>query len=529
MLVWIIYVIFVSLLLGSAALAAERGAHLRGKTGRWYWIAAIIASLLIPTVIASVSIALPDIFNSQSAQKVIVLREATSSYLSPFLWVSESRILPTEYYNSDAIIKQLWLWLSAFLLGALTVSGTHLLWRKQRWEKSTLLNTPVLVTADIGPAVVGLINSQIVIPRWVLALPISQQQAILHHEQSHLDAGDPRLLTIAIFLLIFMPWNIPLWWQLHRLRGAIEVDCDARVLSKGQSVKNYGETLIAVAQRQSRYIGAVAGMSESQSFLEKRIKIMIIKPAKWWRLSAIAFGLASIGLVAVAAQVSPPNATSTVSATPVSNGAHKEILLTASELEQFTGFYKLSDSAVMTIRRTGSQLVSQLTGQPAIEIYPESKTQFFVKVVDAQLSFITNEQGLVTAMVLHQHRANMNAPRIEALEAEKINSTLADKVKSQQPTPGSEDALRKLIATLGSENPDYSIMSEGMAQATKEQWLVLHPGAKALGAVQSVKFDGVNDQGWDLYEVKHQNGRSDWQILISVDGIIVGAWVTKKP
>ncbi|MET0357498.1 MAG: M56 family metallopeptidase [Cellvibrio sp.] len=523
MLVWIIYVIFVSLLLGLAAVTAERRAHLRGKSSRWYWISAIIASLLIPTVIASVSIELPDIFNSQTVQKVIVLREATSNYISPFLWVSESLLTPTEYHNFDAIIKQLWLWLSAFLLCALTISGVHLLWRKQTWEKSTLLNTPVLVTDDIGPAVVGLINPQIVIPKWVIELPITQQQAILDHEQSHLDADDPRLLTVAICLLVFMPWNIPLWWQLHRLRGAIEVDCDARVLRKGQSVQNYGETLIAVAQRQSRYIGAVAGMSESQSFLEKRIKIMITKPAKWWRLSAIAFGLASIGFVAVAAQVTPPNAT------PANNAAHKEISLPVSELERFTGHYKLSDTAVMTIRLTGNQLVSQLTGQQAIEIYPESATRFFVKVVDAQLSFLANDQGLVTALVLHQHGANMNAPRIEAFEAEKINSTLANKVKSQQAKPGSEAALRKLITTLGSENPDYSIMSEGMAKATKEQWLGLHAGAKALGAVQSIKFDGVADDGWDLYEVKHQNGRSDWRIAISDDGIIVGAFVTKKP
>lgn len=523
MLVWIIYAVSVSLLLSVAAVLAERRAHLRGKTSRWYWIGALIASLLIPTVIASVSIELPNIFQSQSTQKVIVLRETTSTHLSPFLWLSETLIAPSAQHNLDAIIKQLWPWFSLFLLCALIASGAHLLWRKQQWKKSTLLNTKVLVTEDIGPAVVGLINPHIVIPQWVVELPTAQQRAILDHEQSHLDAGDPRLLTVAICLLVFMPWNIPLWWQLHRLRGAIEVDCDARVISKGQSVTHYGETLIAVAQRQSRYIGVVAGMSESQSFLEKRIKLMISKPAKWWRLSAIALGLTSVALAAVAAQVSPPNATST------SGAAHTEISLPASELEKFTGYYKLSDTAVMTISRTGNQLVSQLTGQQGIEIYPESATKFFVKVVDAQLSFTTNEQGLVTALVLHQHGANMNAPRIEAFEAEKINSALANKVKNQQPTPGSEEALRKLIATLGSDSPDYSIMNEGMAKATKEQWFMLHSGAKALGAVQTVKFDGVSDEGWDLYEVKHQNGRSDWRIAISEDGIIVGALVSKKP
>lgn len=250
---------------------------------------------------------------------------------------------------------------------------------------------------------------------------------------------------------------------------------------------------------------------------------MISKPAKWWRLSAIVFGLASVALVAAAAQVSPPNAI------PEASGTQKEISLSASELEQFTGYYKLTETAVMTISRNGNQLLSQLTGQQAIEIYPESATKFFVKVVNAQLSFIRGEEGDVTALVLHQHGTNMNAPRIDAAEAEQMNSALAEKVKNQQPTPGTEEALRKLITTLGSESPDYSIMSEGMAKLTKEQWAGLHGGAIALGAVQSVKFDGIGDDGWDLYEVRHENGRSDWRIVTSSDGIIMGAWVTKKP
>lgn len=250
---------------------------------------------------------------------------------------------------------------------------------------------------------------------------------------------------------------------------------------------------------------------------------MISKPAKWWRLSAIVFGLASVALVAAAAQVSPPNAIAEAS------GTQKEISLSASELEQFTGYYKLSETAVMTISRNGNQLLSQLTGQQVIEIYPESATKFFVKVVNAQLSFILGEQGDVTALVLHQHGVNMHAPRIDAAEAEQINSALAEKVKAQQPTPGTEEALRKLITTLGSESPDYSIMSEGMAKATKEQWAGLHKGAIELGAIQSVKFDGIGDDGWDLYEVKHEHGRSDWRIVTSDDGIITGAWVTKKP
>ena len=64
------------------------------------------------------------------------------------------------------------------------------------------------------------------------ALP-SHQAAVIAHEQSHLEARDPQLFTLALALLVFMPWNLPLWWQLRRLRYAIEIDCDARVLKGG--------------------------------------------------------------------------------------------------------------------------------------------------------------------------------------------------------------------------------------------------------------------------------------------------------
>mgnify|MGYP003576302263 CR=1 FL=1 len=144
---------------------------------------------------------------------------------------------------------------------------------------------------------------------------------------------------------------------------------------------------------------------------------MITKPAKWLRLSAMAFGLVSIGLVAVAAQVSPPNAT------------------------------------------------------PA---------------------------------------------KTDAVAAE------------QKASPGTEDALRKLIATLASESPDYSIMSAEMAKATKEQWPQLHGGALFLGNLQSLEFRGVAADGWDLYDAKHVNGTSEWRIKLSDTGTIIGAWVSNK-
>ena len=59
MLAWMIYVVLVTLLVGVAALAAEKAARLRLAPSRWIWMLAMAASLLIPTVIVSVSVQVP--------------------------------------------------------------------------------------------------------------------------------------------------------------------------------------------------------------------------------------------------------------------------------------------------------------------------------------------------------------------------------------------------------------------------------------------------------------------------------------
>jgi beta-lactamase regulating signal transducer with metallopeptidase domain len=78
---------------------------------------------------------------------------------------------------------------------------------------------------EIGPAVLGHFRPQIIVPRWVLTAPPAVRSIILMHEQEHIAAGDPLLLLSAFMLVVVMPWKVPLWWQLQRLRFAMEVDC----------------------------------------------------------------------------------------------------------------------------------------------------------------------------------------------------------------------------------------------------------------------------------------------------------------
>src|ERR1035437_18023 len=105
-----------------AALLAERAARQRLAPSRWIWTLAIVASLLLPTVVSSVSIELPSLFSPTVSQKMIVLRDATSVHLPTNLWgvsLTETSSVATD---TDAWIKTLWMAASTGILAALVIS-----------------------------------------------------------------------------------------------------------------------------------------------------------------------------------------------------------------------------------------------------------------------------------------------------------------------------------------------------------------------------------------------------------------------
>ena len=189
-----------------------------------------------------------------------------------------------------------------------------------------MAGTAVYISEDSGPAVVGLLRPHIVVPRWLTKSSPGDQELVIAHERSHLRAYDTQLLTIAVCLLACMPWNPMLWWQLRRLRLAIEIDCDARVLSLGYPVARYSETLIAAGERQSAgYVMTMAGYG-SKSFLEQRIHNMLRKKTRHASVPALALACLGVGLAVCAAEVAPPKADVAGKTASQEISAHRQLL-----------------------------------------------------------------------------------------------------------------------------------------------------------------------------------------------------------
>jgi bla regulator protein BlaR1 len=524
MLAWMTYVIVVSLLLSAAAFAAERAARVRGAPHRWIWTATILASLFIPATIASVSIELPRFSSGTAAQGPTPLRVITSEYLSPTAWVGALAPEINKSPQADDVLRGAWLSMSLIVLFGLVINAAHLYVRKRRWTKATVAGREVYVADNVGPAVVGLLGPAIVVPRWLLTRNEAFQKVVLAHEQSHLDARDQQVLAAALCLVVLMPWNLPLWWQLRRLRYAIEVDCDTRVLRSGHALADYGETLIEVGQHRSGFVGAIAGMSESPSFLERRIALMTSNRVKFWRLVSASLASVALACVAIAAQVSPPNADeSGAQAAAVKSNERTTISVDADVLERYVGEYKLADNMIIAIRRDGERLLARLTGQPEFEIFPESETKYFWKVVDAQVTFAAENGQPASGLTLHQHGENMPAPRVAVGAAEQAQAALDAKIQSQTATPGADAALKRMLESVRLGNPNYDEMSTPLANAVRQQMPMMQAHLQKLGAVKSLDFQGLGNAGWDSYRVQHENGTSQWHIAMMPDGKIGGS------
>jgi hypothetical protein len=90
----------------------------------------------------------------------------------------------------------------------------------------------------------------------------------------------------------------------------------------------------------------------------------------------------------------------------------KETKVDPKVYNSYAGDYELATNFILTITSEDGKLMSQATGQPKAELFPISETEFSFKIVDAQITFVKNEQGEITELILHQNGRNMAAKKI---------------------------------------------------------------------------------------------------------------------
>lgn len=152
--------------------------------------------------------------------------------------------------RADGWVIRAWVVASSILLALFGAAVIQLGVKRSRWKTTAESGLDgVLVAHDVGPAVVGFLRPRIVLPSWALSVDARMRALLLKHELERLRAGDTRMLMAAEFTLVVFPWNAALWWMVRRLRLAVEMDCDARVIRAVDGVYEYATMLLAVGER----------------------------------------------------------------------------------------------------------------------------------------------------------------------------------------------------------------------------------------------------------------------------------------
>lgn len=310
---WMMYALLVGTLIGGAAFIAERGVRAMGWPGRWIWVAAIGLTLLVPTVgmlvprerpIAAAPALEVELADAPGAAASWTPSGVHEPGLIERIAATISAVAP----RLDLPLLLLWALGTTAMLGTVVIASVRLSRVRRAWSLATVGEQFVRVSADVGPAVVGWRCGEIVLPEWALRMPATGLAMLLAHEREHLRARDPLLLIGGLGALVLVPWNLAVWWQVRRLRLAVEMDCDRRVLRGGGDVRAYGALLIEVGRRTARAPLAAAAFSEPATHLERRIRMMLARPPRWRVLRAATLALAGTLVVAIACDMNPPMA-----------------------------------------------------------------------------------------------------------------------------------------------------------------------------------------------------------------------------
>jgi TonB family protein len=298
---WLLFAMITGLLLTVAASALERIARTVRMPSRFLWLAAAGATVAWPLVAAvagtrSAAVGSPRASVLPFPVDVDRVAQLTVTSIGQH-WAD----------RLDAILLVAWGVVSAALILRLAVDLARLRRMRAGWRRLHVDGLLVRVSESSGPAVVGTRDMDVVLPEWMLSFEPALRALIVRHEQEHRAARDPVLLLGAQIMTALVPWHAPLRWQTQRLRLAIEVDCDARVLRAHPDRQRYARLLLAIAQRSSvgDTLNAVA-LVEPLSYLERRIVAMQSPTPRFQRLRIAAGCVVAVAALAVACSVEKP-------------------------------------------------------------------------------------------------------------------------------------------------------------------------------------------------------------------------------
>ncbi len=301
MIAWMVYAAAVGVTVSIGGLALERLAAAAGQPRRIVWLAALTLAVLIPPAGGWRKPA-----TAPEAEIVAAEPAAAGGVAVGELWSAIPALTAPRGIATGRIAAMAW---GAGSLATLAVLGGVLALvarGRRRWKRRTMCGTEVYLSRGFGPALVGIARPEVVLPAWVVRLEPRAREAIVRHELEHARARDHLVLLCGGLAVAAFPWSPAIWWMYRRLRAAVELDCDQRVLASGIGVADYGDVLLNAGCRSRGRWGFAPAMGQPESLLERRLKTMSEKRRKPNAGHAALLAAVAVGAVVVACDTPVP-------------------------------------------------------------------------------------------------------------------------------------------------------------------------------------------------------------------------------
>lgn len=297
MIAWMIYTALVGLGAVVAARAAESLARLLRRPVRFVWVGATVFTVALAAIA-------PWRAHVEATRAAGSIDPTSLAIVQSSLQSVQSRVPASAAWYALAG----WVLASILVTSAFAAVYVRLRRARRAWPVAELDARRVRVSPRLGPIVLGVVRPEIIVPRWVLARSADEQRMIVAHEASHVEARDPLVLGVVCALVALMPWNPAVWIILSRVRLAIELDCDARVLRGGASPRSYGSLLVDVAESASPLRFALTALSDDSSHLHQRILAMESRRPNHPLLRGVSVTLVALAGLLAACEAKVPTA-----------------------------------------------------------------------------------------------------------------------------------------------------------------------------------------------------------------------------
>lgn len=295
MIMWMAYAAVIGGLLAAGGWACERLCEAMGWPRRFPWLVALTLAVVIPLSARPPAPTLETPVNASPA-----VEQAVAGAQRPV------EVIPGP--TLDRMAAMSW---GAASLATLLVFGAILALMarsRRRWPRRSVDGEDVYVSEGFGPALIGVARPSVVIPDWLFRASDRAGRVAIQHEREHARARDHLTLLYGAVIAALFPWSPAVWWMVRNLRGAVEIDCDRRVIASGIPADDYGRLLLAIGVGRHRRWVLTPALVESRHSLERRLKIMAARKMKRSPLRAVTLAGLTLAAVVIACDANAPTA-----------------------------------------------------------------------------------------------------------------------------------------------------------------------------------------------------------------------------